>query len=255
MMCFFIQKFSWNNINKFLYIIFNWVVLDGLQVICYMLLVEIYMVEVYFGDVKCSMLQYKFFDQDLILFFVFGKGDGGGGFIWQYFEKFCCVCGISDMVGFFFWVYMGSLVDDFFYYFEVKGDKFVMWYGELYFELYCGIYIIQFNNKCNNCRVEDVFCVVELLVIIVLIEGYCVYFKKEIDEMWELVFFCQFYDCLFGSLIEMCYYDFDEVRDLNLYSEMVVDMMCRFIRRFLRLLRRFLVRLQVFVKLLLMLLC
>lgn len=48
---FFTQKLSWNNINKFPHTTFNWVSLDGSQVICHMAPCETYTAMANFGDV------------------------------------------------------------------------------------------------------------------------------------------------------------------------------------------------------------
>ncbi|CAP69371.1 uncharacterized protein PODANS_1_10350 [Podospora anserina S mat+] len=205
------QKLSWNNINKFPHTTFNWVALDGSQVICHMPPAETYTAEAHFGDVKRSMSQHKSLDQDPTSLLVFGKGDGGGGPTWQHLEKLRRARGISDTVGLLPRVHMGSSVDDFFHHLEAKGDKLVTWYGELYFELHRGTYTTQSNNKRNNRRAEDALRAVELLATIASIEGHCAYPKKEIDEMWESVLLCQFHDCLPGSSIEMCYHDSDEI--------------------------------------------
>ena len=76
---FFTQKLSWNNINNFPHTTFNWVSLDGSQVICHMAPSETYTADANFGDVKRSVTQHKSLDQDNTSLLVFGKGDGGGG--------------------------------------------------------------------------------------------------------------------------------------------------------------------------------
>ena len=207
------QKLSWNNINKFPHTTFNWVALDGSQVICHMPPAETYTAEAHFGDVKRSMSQHKSLDQDDTSLLVFGKGDGGGGPTWQHVEKLRRCRGISDNVGLLPRVHMGNSVDDFFDNLERKADKFVTWYGELYFELHRGTYTTQANNKYNNRKSEFVLRDLELLATIASIKDKeYKYPKKEFDDMWEAVLLCQFHDCLPGSSIEMAYDESDEVR-------------------------------------------
>ncbi|OTB18401.1 glycoside hydrolase family 38 protein [Daldinia sp. EC12] len=206
------QKLSWNNINNFPHTTFNWVALDGSQVICHMPPAETYTSEAEFGDVKRSVSQHKSMDQDSTSLLVFGKGDGGGGPTWQHIEKLRRCRGISDQVGRLPRVHLGNSVDDFFDKLEEKADTLVTWYGELYFELHRGTYTTQANNKRNNRKSEFMLRELELLATIASLKFKSYkYPKAEFDEMWEAVLLCQFHDCLPGSAIEMCYDDSDEL--------------------------------------------
>ncbi|KAI0972557.1 glycoside hydrolase family 38 protein [Xylaria arbuscula] len=206
------QKLSWNNINNFPHTTFNWVSLDGSQVICHMPPSETYTAEAHFGDVKRSISQHKSMDQDHTSLLVFGKGDGGGGPTWQHIEKLRRCRGISDQVGRLPRVHMGNTVDDFFDKLQEKGSSLVTWYGELYFELHRGTYTTQAKNKLNNRRAEIILRDLELLATVASVKHSSYkYPKEQIDFMWEAVLLCQFHDCLPGSSIEMCYDDSDEL--------------------------------------------
>lgn len=218
---FFTQKLSWNNINKFPHTTFNWVALDGSQVICHMPPSETYTAEAHFGDVKRSISQHKSLDQDNTALLVFGKGDGGGGPTSEHLEKLRRCRGMSDKIGLLPRVKLGDSVDDFFAKLEKKareGTEYVTWYGELYFELHRGTYTTQANNKRNNRYSEllmhDIEYLATLASIMDAIDGrkhpYC-YPKKDIDDLWEKILLCQFHDCLPGTSIEMCYDDSDEL--------------------------------------------
>jgi len=209
------QKLSWNNINKFPHTTFNWVALDGSQVICHMPPSETYTAEAHFGDVKRSISQHKSMDHDHTSLLVFGKGDGGGGPTWQHVEKLRRCRGISDKIGRLPRVHLGNSVDDFFDKLQSKADTFTTWYGELYFELHRGTYTTQANNKRFNRKAEFVLRDVELLATIASIrDSSFKYPKTEIDDMWEATLLCQFHDCLPGSSIEMCYDDSNEARSV-----------------------------------------
>ncbi|KAI2786300.1 Alpha-mannosidase [Penicillium oxalicum] len=218
---FFTQKLSWNNINNFPHTTFQWVALDGSQVLCHMPPSETYTAEAHFGDLKRSITQHKSMDQDKSSLLVFGKGDGGGGPTFEHLEKLRRCRGLSDKVGSLPRVKMGDSVDDFFERLERKaaaGTNFATWYGELYFELHRGTYTTQANNKRNNRKSEFRLREIELLATLATLRGLdknYKYPKKEIDQIWEGTLLCQFHDCLPGSSIEMCYDDSDE-----LYSEM-----------------------------------
>ncbi|KAI1489751.1 glycosyl hydrolases family 38 N-terminal domain-containing protein [Biscogniauxia mediterranea] len=206
------QKLSWNNINNFPHTTFNWVSLDGSQVICHMPPSETYTAEAHFGDVKRSVSQHKSMDQDHTSLLVFGKGDGGGGPTWQHIEKLRRCRGISDQVGLLPRVHMGNTVDEFFDKIQEKADTLVTWYGELYFELHRGTYTTQAKNKLNNRKSETLLRDLELLATIASIKDSSYKYPKEkFDFMWEAVLLCQFHDCLPGSCIEMCYDDSDEL--------------------------------------------
>ncbi|TLS26507.1 hypothetical protein PpBr36_05302 [Pyricularia pennisetigena] len=206
------QKLSWNNINKFPHTTFNWVALDGTQVICHMPPSETYTAEANFGDVKRSITQHKSMNQDETSLLIFGHGDGGGGPTWEQLEKLRRCRGISDKVGLLPRIHLGNTVDDFFDKLQNKADSFVTWYGELYFELHRGTYTTQANNKLNNRKSETVLRDLEFLATIATIKDKKYkYPKKEIDDMWEWTLLCQFHDCLPGSSIEMCYDDSDEL--------------------------------------------
>lgn len=206
------QKLSWNNINRFPHTTFNWVALDGTQVICHMPPAETYTAEAHFGDVKRSMSQHKSLDHDATSLLVFGKGDGGGGPTWQHLEKLRRCRGISDTVGLLPRVHMGNSVDDFFDRLERKAESFVTWYGELYFELHRGTYTTQAKTKANNRLSEIMLRDLELMATIASVKDKSYKYPKEkFDTMWEFVLLCQFHDCLPGSSIEMCYRESDEV--------------------------------------------
>ena len=212
---FFTQKLSWNNVNIFPHTTFNWVGLDGSQVLTHMPPSETYTAEAHFGDVKRSVSQHKSMDQDHSSLLIFGKGDGGGGPLREQIEKLRRCCGLSDKTGLLPRVKMGEGVDDFFAKLEqkaAKGTDFVTWYGELYFEFHRGTYTTQSNNKYNNRKAEIMMYHIELLATLATLRDKSyTYPKKEIDEMWEGILLCHFHDCLPGTSIQMCYDDSDKL--------------------------------------------
>ena len=216
---FFTQKLSWNNINNFPHTTFNWVALDGSQVLCHMAPAETYTASAHFGDVRRSMTGHKSLDQDNTSLLVFGKGDGGGGPTWEHLEKLRRCRGISDNAGLLPTVKMGESVDDFFERLEKKAlsgeTEYTSWYGELYLELHRGTYTTQANNKLGNRKSEILLHNIEYLATLATIKsglnGSYKYPKETLDDMWEGVLLCQFHDCLPGSAIEMCYDDSDKV--------------------------------------------
>ena len=110
---FFTQKLSWNNINSFPHTTFNWVSLDGSQVLCHMAPANTYTADAHFGDVSRSLSQNKSMDQDATGILAFGKGDGGGGPTFEMLEKLRRCRGLSDTTGLLPRVKMGVSVEDF----------------------------------------------------------------------------------------------------------------------------------------------
>ncbi|ROW16211.1 hypothetical protein VPNG_01935 [Cytospora leucostoma] len=215
------QKLSWNNINNFPHTTFNWVALDGSQVLCHMPPAETYTSSAEFGDVKRSVTKHKSMDQDHTSLLVFGKGDGGGGPTWEHLEKLRRIRGLADKTGGIPRVHLGNSVDDFFDKLVLKSDELVTWYGELYFELHRGTYTTQARNKRNNRTSEFLLRAIELYATIAsLKDSSYQYPKADLDTMWKAVLLCQFHDCLPGSCIEMCYDDSDKVSEV---SEQLID--------------------------------
>lgn len=209
------HKLSWNNINKFPHTTFNWVALDGTQVVCHMPPSETYTSEANVSDIRNSIFRHHSMDQDPTSLLIFGKGDGGGGPTWQHLEKLRRCRGVSDQVGLLPRVHMGDSVDDFFARIEKRienGLELPTWFGELYFELHRGTYTTQAKNKRNNRYSEVLLRDLELLATAASLKDPAYeYPKEQLDNMWEGVLLCQFHDCLPGTSIEMCYDDSDEV--------------------------------------------
>ncbi|KAG9126701.1 Glycoside hydrolase, 38 vacuolar alpha mannosidase [Ceratobasidium sp. 392] len=82
---FFTQKLSWNNINVFPHSTFNWVGIDGTQVLCHMTPVDTYTAQATTGDVRKAInnhkasIDLKNLESSDMGLLVFGNGDGGGG--------------------------------------------------------------------------------------------------------------------------------------------------------------------------------
>ncbi|ANB15617.1 Ams1p [Sugiyamaella lignohabitans] len=212
------QKLSWNNINKFPNTTFNWVALDGSQVICHMPPADTYNSNCSVSELKLSVNNNKnrgIHEKSLLLF---GYGDGGGGPTTDMLERMRRNRGISDTVGEIPRVEMHGNVDKFFDQIAVRtdeGKKLVSWIGELYFEFHRGTYTTQANTKKNNRASEVLLHDVEFAATIAsIVNPAYQYPKAKIDEMWELTLLNQFHDVLPGSSIEMVYQDVD-----NIYSE------------------------------------
>lgn len=205
------QKLSWNNINTFPHSTFNWVALDGSQVLCHMPPDNTYTASAHFGDVSRSLRQHKNLDTTDYGLMLFGYGDGGGGPTAEMIEKLRRCRGLSDTVEELPRVTLKVGVDDFYDTIQRttnNGKTLATWVGELYLEFHRGTYTTQAAIKKGNRQSEILMHDVEYLATVASLKNsnYS-YPTKEIDELWEKVCLNQFHDVLPGSGIEMIYED------------------------------------------------
>lgn len=207
------QKICFNSINEFPHTTFNWVSLDGSQVLCHMPPAKTYCANATLAEVKRSVAEHRTLDQDRTSLLVFGKGDGGGGPTWEQIERLRRLRGLSDTTGMLPRVHLGQTVDQFFDKLMPKAQSLPTWHGDLYFELHRGVYTTQANTKRHNRQTEFLLRDIELLATLASIESpeSYKYPTKELDKMWQGVLLCQFHDCLPGTAIKMCYDDSDKV--------------------------------------------
>ncbi|OLN89760.1 Alpha-mannosidase 2, partial [Colletotrichum chlorophyti] len=218
------QKICFNNINDFPHTTFNWVALDGSQVIRHMPPAKTYCADANFGDVKRSMAQNRSLDRDRTSLLVVSFMDNQGMILGKvtaeaalpgnrlegYEDSGDSLTRPGSSTS-----HLGSPPDHFFARLEAKAHTLPTWHGELYFELHRGVYTTQAQTKLNNRRAGVLLRDIELLATFASIQDKCYrYPKKELDMLWEGVLLCQFHDCLPGTAIGMCYNDSDQV-----YSE------------------------------------
>ncbi|KAA8914211.1 hypothetical protein TRICI_002968 [Trichomonascus ciferrii] len=186
------QKLSWNNINKFPHNSFNWVALDGSQVLCHMPPDNTYTAAAHFGDVSRSLKQHKNLDVHQQGLLLFGHGDGGGGPTAEMIEKLRRCRGVSDNAdGLLPRVHSGCSIDDF--YDEMlkqtnNGRDLVTWVGELYLEFHRGTYTTQASIKRGNRFSEVLMHDLEYVATMASIG--CKEYKypaKQITELWEKI--------------------------------------------------------------------
>ena len=183
------QKLSWNNINTFPNSSFNWVAIDGSQVMCHMPPDNTYTAEAHFGDVSKSLNQHHNLEVDQKGMLLFGHGDGGGGPTPEMLEKLRRCRGLSDTVDLLPRVKLGVTVDDFYNDLLKKtnnGKDLVTSVGEVYLEFHRGTYTTQAAIKRGNRTSEILMHDIEFFATLasVVNENYR-YPTKEIDDLWE----------------------------------------------------------------------
>ncbi|KAJ7846613.1 glycoside hydrolase family 38 protein [Mycena olivaceomarginata] len=212
---FFTQKLSWNNINNFPHTTFNWVGLDGTQVLCHMTPVDTYTAQATVGDVNRAVAGHKNLESSDTSLLVFGNGDGGGGAL----RRMRAVTNTHRELP---PVNMGHSVDEFFDYLaesSQSGAVLPNWRGELYLEFHRGTYTSHGSIKKGNRHSEILLRDVEHVATLASLTGKkkYVYPKQTLNDAWEKVLLNQFHDVLPGSAIGMVYDDaeklYEEVRE------------------------------------------
>ncbi|KAH9821763.1 family 38 glycoside hydrolase [Melampsora americana] len=216
---FFTQKLSWSQFNKFTHTTFNWIGIDGTQVLVHMTPVDTYNAQGTVADVIKATSNHKdleWSDKSLI---AFGNGDGGGGPLAPMLESLRRIraaanhtpaSGIPKVT-------LGKSVPEFFktIVHNTRGGKDLpTWRGELYLEYHRGTYTSHGSIKRHNRKSEVMLREIEYLATLASIspdrDGY-EYPKDTLDSMWETVLLCQFHDVLPGSAINMVYVDAEKM--------------------------------------------
>ncbi|OUM53298.1 hypothetical protein BVG19_g2567 [[Candida] boidinii] len=207
------QKLSWNNINSFPQNTFNWVGIDGSQVLCHMPPANTYTADANFGDVKRSITQHHNLYNDQVGLLLYGKGDGGGGPTPEMMEKLRRIRGLTNTNGGEMPpLKIGNTVSDFYNGIRERTNNaknLPTWRGELYLEYHRGTYTTQSRVKYLMRTCEFLMRDLEYFAT-----KASVYEKDEykyphqaIQLLWEDICLCQFHDILPGSCIEKVYTD------------------------------------------------
>ncbi|KAG2746357.1 glycoside hydrolase family 38 protein [Suillus brevipes Sb2] len=212
---FFTQKLSWYERNVFPHSTFNWVGIDGSQVLCHMTPVDTYTAQATVGDVNKGITNHKNLESDATALLVFGNGDGGGGALPKMLENLRRIRATTNEHRELPSVSMGSSVEEFFADIEEaskEGKMLPVWKGELYLEFHRGTYTSHGSIKKGNRKCEILLRDVERVATLTSLlkpKGHSyVYPKRAIDECWEKVLLNQF---LPGSAIGMVYDDADKL--------------------------------------------
>ncbi|KAF8064431.1 glycoside hydrolase family 38 protein [Lyophyllum atratum] len=213
---FFTQKLS---CNVFPHTTFNWVGIDGTQVLCHMTPVDTYTAQATVGDINKGQTNHKNLESSQAALLVFGNGDGGGGPLAKMLENLRRIRGVANTHRELPPVSMGHSVDEFFE--ELSnasnaGKTLPNWHGELYLEVRVFLFgSIKKGNRHSEILLRDVEHVATLASLYKLHKKDYVYPKQAIDDSWEKVLLNQF---LPGSAIGMVYDDAEK-----LYAEVRKD--------------------------------
>ncbi|POW14082.1 hypothetical protein PSHT_07542 [Puccinia striiformis] len=219
---FFTQKLSWSEFNKFPHSTFNWIGIDGTQMLVHMTPVDTYNAQANVDDVLKAINNHKDLEWSDKSLLVYGNGDGGGGPLAPMIERLRRIrsaansssnSGIPKVT-------QGPSVSDFYKMLLHKtknGKELPTWRGELYLEYHRGTYTSHGSIKKHNRKSEILLREIEYFATLASLStkdsGY-EYPKDELDSLWEIVLLCQFHDVLPGSAIAKVYEDAE-----RLYAE------------------------------------
>ncbi|CAH7683510.1 glycosyl hydrolases family 38 N-terminal domain-domain-containing protein [Phakopsora pachyrhizi] len=211
---FFTQKF-----NKFPHSTFDWIGIDGTQILVHMTPVDTYNAQANMFDVMKAITNHKdleWSDKSLV---VYGNGDGGGGplaLMIESLRRVRAVANNSPSSGI-PKVTVGPSVSDL-YGLILKttenGKKLPTWRGELYLEYHRGTYTSHGSIKRHNRKLEIMLRELEYYATIASVynsDSDYDYPKDELDGLWEKVLLCQFHDVIPGSSIAKVYEDAEKI--------------------------------------------
>ncbi|MGN0993804.1 MAG: alpha-mannosidase, partial [Butyricicoccus sp.] len=204
-------KLGWNQYNVFPYTTFNWVGMDGSEVLVQLITTQNHDESsartTYNGMLSATQLlgshrrhaQGDLHDNTLM---PYGHGDGGGGPTIEMVEQNRRFArGIPSMP-----TTRNDSVHDYFRALEktLENKEVPRWKGELYFECHRGTYTSISEVKKNNRKTEILLKRIEMLGVM---DDLSAYPKEELDGMWKTLLLNQFHDVLPGSSIEQVYLD------------------------------------------------
>ncbi len=198
-------KMSWNAVNKFPHSTFNWVGLDGTEILTHMPPEGNYNSAARaesFISTEDRYMERGIDDRAMLLF---GIGDGGGGPGMEHLER---LHREYDLVG--LPKVKQQFAIDFFNEIAKDKEKFPRYEGELYLEKHQGTYTTQSRNKRSNRKSEYAFHDLEIMSTAAAIFGGYEYPKERVEKLWKEVLLYQFHDILPGSAIKRVYDETDE---------------------------------------------
>lgn len=216
---FFTQKLSWSEFNKFPHSTFNWVGIDGTQMLVHMTPVDTYNAQANVPDVLKAVSNHKDLEWTDKSLLVYGNGDGGGGPLAPMIEQLRRIRAAANKPSGsgFPKVTQGPSVSDFYKMILNKthnGKHLPTWRGELYLEYHRGTYTSHGSIKKHNRKSEVLLREIEYFATLASVSnnqtGY-EYPKDELDHLWEIVLLCQFHDVLPGSAIAKVYEDVEKL--------------------------------------------
>ena len=178
--------------NTFPLSTFNWVGLDGSQLLTHMTPIVNYNSQCDYGDIKKAYGNHQNLDVSPDGMLLFGNGDGGGGPTLEMLERLRRVRAIgleNDPKGAELpLVRLGASMGEFFD--EVKrttdnGKRLPVWWGELYLEIHRGTYTSQASTKRGNRKGEILLREVELTATLASVAEPSYQYPHDVGAVWD----------------------------------------------------------------------
>lgn len=193
-------KLSWSKVNKFPYHTFNWIGLDGSEVLVHMPPEDTYGSAALPSSFKKAATDYQeqgLCDRALCLF---GISDGGGGCGPEHMERINRVKNLSGL-----YPVEQTKSIDFFEKIAINKHTYSSYKGELYVEAHQGTLTTQAKSKLYNRRLENLLHDVELICCIAYLKNRFEYPKSALETIWKEFLLYQFHDIIPGSSIKRVY--------------------------------------------------
>ena len=194
------QKLSWNRFTKPMHHTFYWRGIDGSEVLAHFPPADSYNGRADVDEIRYHVANYKDSDRSADAYYLFGRGDGGGGPTTHMIERFRR---LADLQGMPRCAYRTP--DEFFTQLEEQAREIPVISGELYFELHRGTYTTQAEMKRLNRRAESLLHDLEFLDVAARQAGAPGVDRETLRRMWKLVLVNQFHDILPGTSIGEVY--------------------------------------------------
>ncbi|WOO78189.1 Alpha-mannosidase [Vanrija pseudolonga] len=217
---FFTQKISWNDTNPFPHTTFNWVGLDGTQVLAHMTPVGTYTAQCKVEDFRKAVTEHRNLEVSKHTLLLFGNGDGGGGPNAPMLESLrrarALVTNRDDAPGHIPKIKYGGNFGDFFDAVRdetANGATLPIWRGELYLEIHRATYTSGAFVKKGNRESEILMREAEYAATMASVYRDYSYPKARLDKVWQDLLLNQFHDVLPGSSINKVYGEVREMYD------------------------------------------
>lgn len=191
-------KLSWSNRTLFPYHSFQWLGIDGSEMIVHMPPEGSYNSKAGPLSLMKGKLCLREEDPKEDFLMVYGIGDGGGGPSEFMVER----CLREGKIPYLPKVKMGTAVS---YFEKLKDKKLPVYEGEMYLEKHRGTYTSQSDNKKLNREFEEKMLSLESLLAGSKRQGD----KAKIDKLWKEALLYQFHDIIPGSSILRVYEETD----------------------------------------------
>lgn len=190
-------KISWNLLHKFPYHTFNWLGIDGTDVLVHMPPEGTYNSGVFPHSVYTVEKEYREKHLTDYALIVYGIGDGGGGPGEEHIARVERQRNLNPLPH----VNFGTS-HSFFELINKNKNNYPSWQGELYLENHQGTYTSQAKIKYYNRYFEHKLKTIETLLVSA--NKYYQY-KEQLEKIWKEILLYQFHDILPGSSIRRVY--------------------------------------------------